>query len=86
MTMTAQKNVNLLMKLMTSVTMGLRKKIHEKESEKKTNLGRTQAKEEKKTKLEKSLESLQRGLVAEKETARFLKLEDLRHEEKCNTS
>ena len=82
MMMTAQRNVNLLMKLMTSVTMGLRKKIHEKESEKKTtNLGRTQAKQEKKRKLEKSLESLQRGLreVAEKETESFLKLEDLRH-------
>ena len=82
MMMTAQRNVNLLMKLMTSVSMGLRKKIHEKESEKKTtNLGRTQAKQEKKTKLEKSLESLQRGLreVAEKETESFLKLEDLRH-------
>ena len=41
-----------------------------------------QAKKEKKTKLEKSLESLQRGLreVADKKTESFLKLEDLRHE------
>ena len=55
--------------------------MHEKESEKKTNLGRTQAKKEKKTKLEKSMESLQRDFreVAEMETESFLKLEDLRH-------
>ena len=81
--MTAQKNVKLLLKLITRVTMSLGKKakIHGKESEKITNLGQTQAKKEKKTKLEKSLESLQRGLreVAEKETESFLKLEDLRH-------
>jgi len=51
------------------------------ETEKKTNLGRMQAKKEKKTKLEKSLESLQGGLrgVAEMETESFLKPEDLCH-------
>ena len=80
-TMTAQKNVKVLVKVMTRETMGLRKKakIHEKESEQKTNLGRMQAKKEKKTKLEKSMESLQGGLrgVAEMETESFLKLEDL---------
>ena len=59
-----------------------KKDTREGKRKKTTNLGRTQAKQEKKTKREKSLESLQRGLreVAEKETESFLKLEDLGRE------
>ena len=55
--MTAQKNVKLLVNLMTRVTIGLRKKQQytRSKAKKKTNLGQTQAKKEK-TKLEKTLE------------------------------
>ena len=83
LTMTAQKNVKLLVKLMTRETMCLRKKQRStrRKAKKKTNLGRTQAKKENKTKLETSMESLQRGL---REVA-FSNRKVFVIKEKCNT-
>ena len=80
-TMTAQKNVKVLVKLMTREIMGLRKK--QRYTRRKAKKRRMLAKKEKKTKLEKSMESLQGGLrgVAEMETESFLKLEDLCHKQ-----